>query len=133
MGCIKKILLVDDHEAILIVLERLLAQPSMQFFRAATGEDGLRVARRERPDVILLDVCMPGMDGLEVCDAIKRDPNLAGTRVILMSAILGEKGLQEGEEEVGADGYLGKPFDPEAVRAGVAAMLVLRRDPCTEH
>lgn len=129
----KKVLLVDDHEAILVVLERLLAQPSVQFFRAACGTDALRVARIEHPDVVLLDVCMPGMDGLEVCDAIKRDPNLVGTRVILMSAILGEKGLQDGEEEVGADGYLGKPFDPEAVRAGVAAMLELRRGACAEH
>lgn len=133
MARLRKVLLVDDHEAILVVLERLLAQPSVKFLRASTGVDALRVARAEHPDVILLDVCMPGMDGLEVCDAIKRDPNLVGTRVILMSAILGEKGLQEGEEEVGADGYLGKPFDPEAVRAGVAAMLALRRGSCAEH
>ena len=52
---------------------------------------------------------------------------------ILMSAILGEKGLRQGEEEVGADGYLGKPFNPEAVRAGVAALLALRRGDCSEH
>ncbi len=133
MARVKKILLVDDHEAILIVLERLLSQPSVEFFRAASGADALRVARRERPDLVVMDVCMPGMDGLEVCDTIKHDPDLAGTRVILMSAILGDSGLQEGEEEVGADGYLGKPFDPEAVRTGVAALLALQRGSCTEH
>ena len=47
--------------------------------------------------------------------------------------LLGEKGLRQGEEEVGADGYLGKPFNPEAVRAGVAALLALRRGDCSEH
>jgi CheY-like chemotaxis protein len=129
----KKVLLVDDHESIVMALEGLLAAPSLVFLRADCGEEALRLVRREHPDLVLLDVCMPGMDGLEVCDAIKRDPELAGTRVILMSAILGEKGLRQGEEEVGADGYLGKPFNPEAVRAGVAALLALRRGDCSEH
>ena len=129
----KKILLVDDHESILVVLERLLAQFCVDLLRAGCGEDALRMVRSEHPDVVLLDVCMPGMDGLEVCDAIKRDPELAGTRVILMSAILSAKGLQEGEEEVGADGYLGKPFDPDAVRAGVKALLALDRRSAQAH
>jgi CheY-like chemotaxis protein len=129
----RKVLLVDDHESILVVLERLLAGPCVDFLRAACGEEALRLVRSERPDLVLLDVCMPGMDGLEVCDAIKADPALAGTRVILMSAILGQKGLRDGEEEVGADGYLGKPFDPEAVRSGVHAMLALERGQSPEH
>jgi len=128
-----KVLLVDDHESILVVLERLLAGPCLEFLRAACGEEALRLVRSEHPDVVLLDVCMPGMDGLEVCDAIKSDPDLAGTRVILMSAILGEKGLREGEDEVGADGYLGKPFNPDAVRSGVQAMLMLERGRSPEH
>jgi CheY-like chemotaxis protein len=132
-GLRKKILLVDDHESILVVLERLLAQPMVECLRAVRGEEALQVVRREHPDVVLLDVCMPGMDGLEVCDAIKSDPDLASTRVILMSAILGEQGLKQGEQEVGADGYLGKPFDPEAVRAGVSAMLRLDRCSTPEH
>jgi len=129
----KKVLLVDDHQAIVMALEGLLAAPSLIFLRAESGEEALRLVRREHPDVVLLDVCMPGMDGLEVCDAIKRDPELRDTRVILMSAILGENGLKHDGEEVGADGYLGKPFNPEAVRAGVAAMLALRRGDCPEH
>jgi len=129
----KKVLLVDDHESIVIALERLLAAPSLVLLRAGSGEAALKVVRSEHPDVVLLDVCMPGMDGLEVCDAIKRDPSLASTRVILMSAILGERGLREGEEEVGADGYLGKPFNPDAVRAGVAQLLALKRGDCSEH
>lgn len=129
----RKVLLVDDHESILVVLERLLEAPCLEFLRAASGEDGLRLARSERPDLVLLDVCMPGMDGLEVCDAIKSDPDLAGTRVILMSAILSEKGLRDGESDVGADGHLGKPFDPEAVRTRVSALLSLDRGRAPEH
>lgn len=133
MGKPKKILLVDDHETILMILERLLAQPCVMFIRAGCGEEALHLARQEHPDVVLLDVCMPGMDGLEVCETIKNDPELADTRVILMSAVIGENGLREGCDEVKADGYLGKPFNPELVRNGVAAMLKMSRGEVPEH
>lgn len=129
----RKILLVDDHEAILIILERMLAQPHVRFYRAGCGEEALAVAREERPDIVLVDVCMPGMDGLEVCEEIKRDPALADTRVILMSAVIGENGLRESAEELNADGYVGKPFNPDLVRRGVAAMLAMSRGDCPEH
>ena len=119
----RKILLVDDHEMILKLLEGLLAAPSVTFFRASNGEEALRVVRREHPDLVVMDVCMPGMDGLEVCDAIKRDPDLAATRVALMSAVIGERGLRDGGAEVGADAYFGKPFNSESVRRGVSALL----------
>jgi CheY-like chemotaxis protein len=123
MACQRKILLVDDHEAILEILERLLAQPCVSFLRAASGDEALLLVRKERPQVVLLDVCLPGMDGLAVCEAIKRDPSLASTRVLLMSAVIGENGLRENCEDLEADGYLGKPFDPQAVRREVAAAL----------
>jgi CheY-like chemotaxis protein len=119
----RKILLVDDHEMILAVLERLLAAPSVTILRAENGDDALRLARSEHPDLVLMDVCMPGMDGLEVCEAIKRDPALAATRVALMSAVIGERGLREGGDEVGADAYFSKPFDSDRIRSGVAALL----------
>lgn len=118
-----KILLVDDHEMILSVLERLLSAPSVTFLRAGNGDDALQLARTEHPDLVVMDVCMPGMDGLEVCDAIKSDPAMASTRVALMSAVIGERGLREGGDEVGADAYFAKPFDSEGVRRGVAALL----------
>jgi CheY-like chemotaxis protein len=128
-----KILLVDDTESILMILERLLARPAVHFLRAGCGEEALFLARQEHPDVVLLDVCMPGMDGLEVCESIKKDPELAATRVILMSAVIGENGLREGGEEVGADAYLSKPFSADQVRCGVAAMLELNRGEVPEH
>lgn len=119
----KKILIVDDHESILLFLERLLARPSIQFIRAARGEEALSLARTEHPDIVLVDVCMPGMDGLEVCEAIKNDPDLAGTRVVLMSAVVGEAGLRDGCEQFGADGCVGKPFNPEVLRRGIDLLL----------
>jgi CheY-like chemotaxis protein len=119
----QKILLVDDHELILKLLEALLAAPSITFLRATNGVDALQLTRREHPDVVVMDVCMPGMDGLEVCAAIKGDPALAETRVALMSAVIGERGLREGGEEVGADAYFGKPFNSESVKREVCALL----------
>ena len=133
MAPLFKILLVDDHESILMILEGLLARRDIHFLRAGCGEEALYLTRQEHPDVVLLDVCMPGMDGLEVCETIKKDPDLSSTRVILMSAVIGENGLREGGEEVGADGYLGKPFNPEVVRKGVGAMLAMKRGECLEH
>ncbi|MGH7857985.1 MAG: response regulator [Candidatus Binatia bacterium] len=133
MPLVRKILLVDDHETILMILERLLEQPCVAFLRAGSGDEALAVVREEHPDVVLLDVCMPGMDGLEVCEAIKSDPDLADVRVILMSAIIGENGLQESSSEVRADGYVGKPFNPDLVRQGVAAMLAMNRGDVPEH
>jgi CheY-like chemotaxis protein len=119
----KKILLVDDHPDILRYLERLLAQPAVEFLRAGRGDEALVIARRERPDLILVDICMPGMDGLEVCEAVKRDPDLVGTRVVLMSAIIGENGVRGSLEGIRADGYFSKPFNTDALRRGVREML----------
>src|SRR5262245_17881814 len=119
----RKILLVDDHELIVKLLEGLLAAPSITFLRATSGEEALRLARRGRPDFVAMDVCLPGMDGREVCDAITHDPELSGTRVALMSAVIGERGLRAGGDEVGADAYFGKPFDSERLRRGVSALL----------
>jgi len=133
MAIRRKILLVDDHETILMILERMLAQPCVSFLRAGTGDEALAVCRAEHPDVVLLDVCMPGMDGLEVCEEIKRDPELADIRVILMSAVIGENGLRESCEEMHADAYVGKPFNPDVVRRGVASMLEMARGEVPEH
>lgn len=129
----RKILLVDDHETILMILERMLAQPCVSFLRAGSGDEALALCRDEHPDVVMLDVCMPGMDGLEVCAAIKADPALADIRVMLMSAVIGENGLKESTDEVNADAYVGKPFNPDAVRRGVAALLSLSRGDVPEH
>ena len=120
---VRKILLVDDQPDIVLFLERLLAHPTVEFYRACRGEEALSIARREHPDLILVDVCMPGMDGLEVCEAVKQDPDLTATRVILMSAIIGESGIRTSADGLRADGYFAKPFNLEAVRSGVRAML----------
>lgn len=129
----RKILLVDDHETILMILERMLAQPCVSFLRAGSGDEALAVCRDEHPDLVMVDVCMPGMDGLEVCAAIKADPDLADIRVMLMSAVIGENGLRESCDEVAADAYVGKPFNPDAVRRGVASLLAMSRGTVPEH
>jgi CheY-like chemotaxis protein len=110
------VLLVDDHEVNLAYLEALLGRPSVRFLRAGRGDEALEIARREHPCAILTDVCMPGMDGLEVCDAVRRDPELCTTCVILISAVIGRTELHQSADELGANGYFSKPFEPEAVR-----------------
>jgi CheY-like chemotaxis protein len=108
----KAILLADDDEAMLKVLERRLTSWGYRVCFARDGEETLRVAKAERPLLILLDVMMPRMDGLEACRRLTRDPATSGIPVILLSA----KASQiSGEEvrEAGALTAVQKPYEPE--------------------
>ena len=107
----QKILIVDDHTEVQKLLEIVLNKDGRRFFRAGSGEEAIAVARRERPEVILLDIMMPGeMDGLEVTRILKKDPLTADSFVITMTAKVQKKdrilALQ-----AGADDYVSKPFN----------------------
>jgi len=108
----KFVLLADDDEAVLKVLERRLASWGYRVLFARDGEETLRVAKAERPVLVLLDIMMPKMDGLEACRRLTRDPATSGIPVILLSA----KASQiSGEEvrEAGALTAVQKPYEPE--------------------
>jgi two-component system phosphate regulon response regulator PhoB len=118
----RKILVVEDHPTVREVLRILIGMEDYEVAVAPNGETGLVLAEAMRPDVVLLDVMMPGLNGLEVCRALKaRD---ASTRVVMVSARTSEDDEREGRE-AGADAYLHKPFSPlgvlEAVGAGSEA------------
>ena len=105
----KKILVVDDEPNILMSIEYILDMEGYEVHRARDGEEALSVAERIRPDLILLDVSMPRKDGYEVCRILREREDMAGTKVIMLTAkgqaLEKKKGL-----EVGADEYVTKPF-----------------------
>jgi DNA-binding response OmpR family regulator len=125
----KKILLVDDEPEILEICRDYLIASGYDVVTAKDGVQGLSAFRRERPDLIVLDLMLPEMDGLDVCRAIRRDSNVP---IIMLTARVEETDKLIGLE-IGADDYLTKPFSPRELVARVR--VVLRRvsgDPTVE-
>jgi len=123
----RKVLIVDDDEATRDLLYAALESPGeFQVFTARDGESGLIAAKSIRPDVIVLDVMMPGVDGLEVCRRLKQAPETSATRVVFVSACAEPKDRQAGFD-AGADEYLTKPFFAATLRATVVGMMAKAR------
>jgi signal transduction histidine kinase/DNA-binding response OmpR family regulator len=125
--------LVSDHSSLLIVDDdpQMLSYIGQIFegqfilFKALSGEEGLLQARRHRPDLIISDVHMEGISGIELCETVKNDPLLSQTPVILLTAAASANSKLEGVKH-GADDYVTKPFDKELLIARVAALLKSR-------
>lgn len=121
-----KILVIDDDAYNANFLENCLTTKGYKVVRAASGEQGLQMVGQEHPDVILLDVMMPGMNGFQVCQQIRSDPETAHIPVLMVTA------LHETKErikalEVGADDFLSKPFDMVELEARVKSLLRIKR------
>jgi DNA-binding response OmpR family regulator len=121
------ILVVDDEANIADLVELYLRKEGFRVLKAGTGEDGLAAAQRERPRLVVLDVGLPGIDGLEVCRRLRDDPRLnvaggPGIPVIFLTARDSEIDRILGLE-MGADDYLTKPFSPRELVARVKAIL----------
>jgi signal transduction histidine kinase len=120
-GDASRVLLVDDN----VDLRTFLASRLSRLYRVETAEDGidgLDVARRTRPDLIVSDIMMPRMDGHEFCRRLRDDPAFANTPIILVTAKTGEEAVVEGLE-LGADDYITKPFAMRELEARIAAQL----------
>ena len=117
-----KVLIVDDEPNILLSLQFLMKKAGYDVRTAKDGEQALAEVAREKPDIVLLDVMMPKLDGFSVCQRIKSDPALAGVRVVMLTArgrdVEREKGLS-----LGADDYITKPFSTKDAIDRVAALL----------
>lgn len=126
-----KILVVEDDSTIRTLLGMALQGAGYQdVSMAGRGDDGLEAAKRERPDLVLLDVMLPGLDGFAVARRIRAAPELAATRIIMLTARTEPEDICCGLE-AGADDYVTKPFDRQVLLARVRA--VLRRGlPVTE-
>ncbi|MBI4289392.1 MAG: response regulator [Chloroflexi bacterium] len=119
----RKILLADDEEPVRALLAATLNGGSgYKVLEARDGIEALEVARVERPDLVLLDVMMPGMDGLEVCRCLKADPETDGIAVIILTA-MAQDADRARALEAGANGYLTKPFSPSALLAKLEETL----------
>jgi len=126
----EKILLVDDEEDILNLVKYNLEREGYKVEAVTTGEMAVRNARELVPDLILLDLMLPGMDGLDVCRILKNDKNTAKIPVVMLTAKGEDSDIVTGLE-LGADDYITKPFSPRVLVARVKA--VLRRESKTEE
>jgi len=123
-----KILAIDDNQDNLISIKALIREafPQTITLTASNGPKGLELAAAEDPDVILLDIVMPGMDGFEVCKKLKADKKLGDIPVVFVTAIKGDKENRIRALECGAEGFLAKPIDESELTAQIRAMLKIK-------
>jgi two-component system cell cycle response regulator len=121
-----RVLLIDDSTAVRQLIAAELAADGLEVHTAADGPGGLILAREIRPDVILLDVQMPGMDGLEVCDLLQVQPETAAVPIIFLSGTADAADRARGLNQGAAD-YIAKPCDAEELRARVRVSLRYRK------
>jgi len=121
-----RILIVDDNPTNVKVLQTRLVADGYEVVTAGDGEEGLAAARRDTPDLILLDVMMPKLDGFEVCRRLRADTAFPFTPIILVTAMADSKDVVTGLE-AGGDEYLTKPVDHAALAARVRSMLRIKR------
>ncbi len=122
----ESLLLVDDNSTNLQVLYQTLETTGCKLLVAKNGETALSIAQKAPPDLILLDIMMPGIDGFEVCRRLKADPATANIPVIFLSALTDTKDKVQGLQ-LGAVDYVSKPFQPEEVIARVNTHLTIHR------
>ena len=118
----EKILIIEDEKDIVKVLDYNLKKEGFRVSSANNGEDGLDMARKVHPDLIILDLMLPELDGLEVCKAVKNDTNAAHIPIIILTAKAQEADKIVGLE-LGADDYITKPFSPRELIARIKAVL----------
>ncbi len=108
----KKILVVDDRKEIRELVEFTLRSEDYQIFQAKSGDEAIKLARAEKPDLVIMDVVMPGgIDGLEATRVLKNDPETKGCKIIMLTG-KGQQYDQEKGLKAGADDYFSKPFSP---------------------
>jgi DNA-binding response OmpR family regulator len=118
----KKILLIDDEEDIVHLVEFRLKAAGYEVISAFDGQSGLDKARSENPDLIILDLMLPKMDGYKVCRMLKFDEKYKHIPVIMFTARAQDNDKKTGEE-VGADAYVIKPFEPQMLLGKIAELL----------
>jgi two-component system alkaline phosphatase synthesis response regulator PhoP len=123
MGEAKRTVLVaDDDPALRRLIETTLGSRDFDLLHAGDGEEALRIARQQHPELVLLDVNMPKLDGFEVCRQLKNQPDTAGFKVVMLTARGADVDRAKGRD-AGADDYFIKPFSPVKLLNKVYALL----------
>ena len=117
-----KILLVDDDADILEIVGFNLEAEGYQVLKASNGKEGVKVAKKEKPHLVILDVMMPEMDGIEACEQMRKQPELNNTIITFLTARAEDYSLVAGFD-VGADDYITKPIKPKVLISKVKALL----------
>ena len=119
-----KLLVIEDHADIRLYL-KVLFSSTYNIIMAENGEEGVRMARKEMPDLIITDIMMPIMNGFECCRILKEDLKTCHIPIILLTALVGDEDVVKGIE-LGADDYILKPFNPEILRTKVKRLIKSR-------
>lgn len=117
----KKILVVDDQYGIRLLLYEVFSKDGYTTYEASNGKDALKIVKKEKPDIILLDMKIPGMDGLEILRNIKKEDQVS--KVIMMTAY-GELDMLEEAKNYGVITHFTKPFDIDQLRLSVYEILI---------
>jgi DNA-binding response OmpR family regulator len=121
-GTPAKILFIEDDEPTRTLVCAVLVRSGYRTLEAATAEEGLSLVRRESPDLVLLDVGLPGMSGLEACELLRKEPSTARLPIIMLTSF-GHHTAKVRGLDMGADDYVVKPVKPALLLARVEALL----------
>ena len=127
-----KVLIIDDDQDMLVAIETLLGVKDFEVLSASNADEGVRIAREERPDVVLLDILMTPRSGLEVYQELRAEPTLAGTKILIVTAlkekIHEDRFAPELEACWEAEDFLDKPVEPESLVERIRELVEARRD-----
>lgn len=118
----QKILVIEDEPDIRKLVQYNLVQDNFKVLEAEDGEQALKIIKRDKPHLVILDLMLPGLSGLEICRALRENPETARLPILMLTAKAGEADKVIGLE-MGADDYLAKPFSPREMLARVRALL----------
>jgi two-component system, OmpR family, phosphate regulon response regulator PhoB len=119
---LRTLLIVDDEDGIRSLVRMTLDSDSYRILEASEGRQALELARQHHPDLVLLDVMLPDVSGIEICRDLKADPGMSSTSVVMLTAKAQYNDLGDAEA-AGADGYFTKPFSPIALIQKVETIL----------
>jgi DNA-binding response OmpR family regulator len=122
----KKILIVEDNIVILTMQKQIFEMEGYDIVTAQEGMDALKKIHQEHPDVVLLDVNIPGMNGFELCRQIKEDPDLQTIIVVMISAVYYSDEDAKKGMAMGADAYFTKPYENEALQSKIKELIEKR-------
>ena len=118
----RRVLIVEDEDNIALALDYLMTREGYEHDRVADGSEALPRIRETQPDLVLLDVMLPGVSGYDICQGVRTDPGLAGVKILMMTARGSAMERRRGIE-LGADGFIAKPFELKQLREEVRRLI----------